>query len=129
MVIRQKGGNGGEQSGRCVDERLADAGRHGDDGRCSHRTDVGKRIHDSPHGSEQADEWRRRCRRGEESKIADLYKLDKQQIAWRRAKIAQLGNADFVSRAPAEKVEELRARVSDIAERSSSLDQMLEALS
>jgi len=42
---------------------------------------------------------------------------------------AQLGNADFVERAPAEKVEELRARVADIGLRTLSLDQMLEALS
>jgi valyl-tRNA synthetase len=42
---------------------------------------------------------------------------------------AQLGNADFVERAPAEKVEELRARVADIGQRSAALDQMLEALS
>ena len=41
----------------------------------------------------------------------------------------QLGNADFVQRAPAEKVEELRARVTDIAQRNAALDQMLEALS
>jgi valyl-tRNA synthetase len=41
----------------------------------------------------------------------------------------QLGNADFVQRAPAEKVEELRARVADIAQRNAALDQMLEALS
>ena len=41
----------------------------------------------------------------------------------------QLGNADFVQRAPAEKVEELRARVADIAERNAALEQMLEALS
>ena len=33
----------------------------------------------------------------EESKLADLYKLDKQQIAWRRAKISQLGNAEYFS--------------------------------
>ena len=42
---------------------------------------------------------------------------------------AQLGNADFISRAPADKVEELRDRVTDIAQRTASLDQMLEALS
>jgi len=42
---------------------------------------------------------------------------------------AQLGNADFVQRAPAEKVEELRARVADIAQRTAALDQMVEALS
>jgi valyl-tRNA synthetase len=41
----------------------------------------------------------------------------------------QLANADFVSRAPAEKVEELRARVTDIAQRTAALDQMMEALS
>ena len=42
---------------------------------------------------------------------------------------AQLGNQDFVERAPAEKVEGLRARLADIAQRTSALDQMLEALS
>jgi valyl-tRNA synthetase len=42
---------------------------------------------------------------------------------------AQLGNQDFVERAPAEKVEGLRARLTDIGQRTSALDQMLEALS
>lgn len=41
----------------------------------------------------------------------------------------QLANADFVARAPAEKVQELRSRVTDIGERTVALDQMLEALS
>ncbi len=41
---------------------------------------------------------------------------------------AQLGNSDFVARAPAEKVEELRARIDDIAQRTVALDQMIEAL-
>src|SRR5207253_8840189 len=41
---------------------------------------------------------------------------------------AQLGNPDFVERAPAEKVSELRSRLADIAQRISVLDQMLEAL-
>ncbi len=41
---------------------------------------------------------------------------------------AQLGNSDFVARAPAEKVEELRSRIADIAQRTEALDQMLEAL-
>ncbi|HMG72640.1 MAG TPA: valine--tRNA ligase [Pyrinomonadaceae bacterium] len=41
----------------------------------------------------------------------------------------QLGNQEFVERAPAEKVEELRARLADIAQRTAALDQMLEALS
>jgi valyl-tRNA synthetase len=42
---------------------------------------------------------------------------------------SQLGNSDFVNRAPAEKVAELRSRVADIAQRTSALDQMVEALS
>jgi len=42
---------------------------------------------------------------------------------------AQLGNSDFVSRAPAEKVAVLRSRVADIAQRTEALNQMLEALS
>ena len=41
---------------------------------------------------------------------------------------AQLGNSDFVARAPAEKVEELRARIDDIAQRTVALDQMIDAL-
>jgi hypothetical protein len=32
---------------------------------------------------------------GEERKLAELYGLDKEQIAWRRAKIAQLGSAEY----------------------------------
>jgi valyl-tRNA synthetase len=42
---------------------------------------------------------------------------------------AQLGNHEFVERAPAEKVDGLRARLEDIAQRTAALDQMLEALS
>ena len=43
--------------------------------------------------------------------------------------MAQLGNSDFVNRAPADKVAELQARVADIEQRTAALDQMLEALS
>jgi valyl-tRNA synthetase len=42
---------------------------------------------------------------------------------------AQLGNTDFVNRAPADKVTELRSRVADINQRTAALDQMVEALS
>jgi valyl-tRNA synthetase len=41
---------------------------------------------------------------------------------------AQLANENFVSRAPAEKVEEIRARVADIEQRTKTLNQTLEAL-
>jgi valyl-tRNA synthetase len=41
---------------------------------------------------------------------------------------AQLGNSDFVARAPAEKVVELRTRIADIAQRTAAMDQMMEAL-
>ena len=55
---------------------------------------------------------------------------EKEKLQKEAAKLdAQLGNADFISRAPADKVEELRDRVTDIAQRTASLDQMLEALS
>jgi valyl-tRNA synthetase len=55
---------------------------------------------------------------------------EKEKLEKEAAKLeTQLGNADFVQRAPAEKVEELRARVTDIAQRNAALDQMLEALS
>ncbi len=42
---------------------------------------------------------------------------------------AQLGNADFVARAPVEKVAELRARMTEIAQQRTALAQNLEALS
>ena len=55
---------------------------------------------------------------------------EKEKLQKEAAKLeAQLGNADFVQRAPAEKVDELRARVADIAQRNAALEQMLEALS
>ena len=55
---------------------------------------------------------------------------EKEKLQKEAAKLdAQLLNADFVERAPADKVEELRSRIADIAQRSSALDQMLEALS
>jgi valyl-tRNA synthetase len=41
---------------------------------------------------------------------------------------AQLANPQFAERAPAEKVLEVRARLEDIAQRSSALQQMMEAL-
>ena len=41
---------------------------------------------------------------------------------------AQLGNANFVDRAPEEKVNEVRARITDIAQRSAQLQQTVENL-
>ena len=41
---------------------------------------------------------------------------------------AQLGNPQFVERAPEEKVNELKGRLADIEQRTAALDQMLEAL-
>jgi valyl-tRNA synthetase len=41
---------------------------------------------------------------------------------------AQLANPQFAERAPAEKVEELRARIADIAQRTTQLDQTIENL-
>lgn len=41
---------------------------------------------------------------------------------------AQLANPQFVERAPAEKVEELRQRAEDIKQRTSAIEEMLEAL-
>ena len=55
---------------------------------------------------------------------------EKEKLQKEAAKLnAQLLNADFVERAPADKVDELRSRIADIGQRSSALDQMLEALS
>jgi valyl-tRNA synthetase len=52
-------------------------------------------------------------------------KLEKEAVKLK----AQLGNADFVERAPVEKVGELRARMTEIAQQQAALDQNLEALS
>jgi len=61
--------------------------------------------------------------RGRLSKEKEKLQKEAEKLA------AQLGNSDFVNRAPAEKVAELKARVADIDQRTAALDQMLEALS
>ncbi|HVS21846.1 MAG TPA: class I tRNA ligase family protein, partial [Pyrinomonadaceae bacterium] len=55
---------------------------------------------------------------------------EKEKLQKESGKIeAQLANPDFIEHAPAEKVEELRFRIADIAQRTKALDQNLEALS
>ncbi|MEK6335204.1 MAG: valine--tRNA ligase [Acidobacteriota bacterium] len=55
---------------------------------------------------------------------------EKEKLEKESGKLAtQLGNADFVARAPVEKVDELRARMTEIARQQTALDQNLEALS
>ena len=66
-----------------------------------------------------------------------LHRLHSTQLSREQEKLqkeaqkleAQLSNADFVQRAPGEKVAELRARLEDIAQRTTAINQMLEALS
>jgi len=41
---------------------------------------------------------------------------------------AQLGNPNFVERAPAERVQEVRSRITEIAQRTSQLQQLIENL-
>ena len=54
---------------------------------------------------------------------------EKEKLQTEAAKLeGQLANSDFVKRAPAEKVEELRARADEIKQHIAALDQMLEAL-
>ena len=60
---------------------------------------------------------RRRLQREQEKLQAEAAKLE-----------AQLGNPNFVSRAPAERVNEVRARIADIAQQSSQLQQTVENL-
>lgn len=60
---------------------------------------------------------RRRLQREQEKLHAEAAKLE-----------AQLGNPNFVSRAPAERVNEVRARIADIAQQSSQLQQTVENL-
>jgi valyl-tRNA synthetase len=60
---------------------------------------------------------RQRLRKEQEKLQAEAGKLE-----------AQLGNPNFVERAPAERVKELRGRISDIAQRTSQLQQTVENL-
>jgi valyl-tRNA synthetase len=60
---------------------------------------------------------RQRLRKEQDKLQAEVSKLE-----------AQLGNASFVERAPEEKVNELRARIADIAQRSAQLKQTIENL-
>jgi valyl-tRNA synthetase len=54
---------------------------------------------------------------------------EQQKLQAEAAKLeAQLGNPNFVERAPAERVDEVRARIADIAQRSSQLRQTVENL-
>jgi valyl-tRNA synthetase len=54
---------------------------------------------------------------------------EQQKLQVEAAKLeAQLGNPNFVERAPAERVNEVRARIADIAQRSSQLRQTVENL-
>jgi valyl-tRNA synthetase len=60
---------------------------------------------------------RQRLNREQEKLAAEAAKLE-----------AQLSNPNFVERAPAERVNEVRARIADIAQRSSQLRQTVENL-
>lgn len=54
---------------------------------------------------------------------------EKEKLAAEASKLeAQLANPQFAERAPAEKVAEVRARIADIAQRTSQLDQTIENL-
>jgi valyl-tRNA synthetase len=54
---------------------------------------------------------------------------EKEKLAIEASKlVAQLANPQFAERAPAEKVEEVRARIADIAQRTAQLDQTIENL-
>jgi valyl-tRNA synthetase len=54
---------------------------------------------------------------------------EKEKLAIEASKlVAQLANPQFAERAPAEKVDEVRARIGDIAQRTAQLDQTIENL-
>ena len=54
---------------------------------------------------------------------------EKEKLAIEASKlVAQLANPQFAERAPAEKVDEVRARIADIAQRTAQLDQTIENL-
>jgi valyl-tRNA synthetase len=64
------------------------------------------------------------------AKERERLKSEREKLEKEAAKLeAQLSNPNFVERAPAEKVEELRQRLADIAQRTSMLAQTLEAFS
>ena len=54
---------------------------------------------------------------------------EKEKLATESSKlVAQLANPQFADRAPAEKVDEVRARIADIAQRTTQLEQTIENL-
>jgi valyl-tRNA synthetase len=54
---------------------------------------------------------------------------EKEKLAAEALKLqAQLANPQFAERAPAEKVDEVRARIADIAQRTTQLSQTIENL-
>ena len=54
---------------------------------------------------------------------------EKEKLAAEAARLeAQLANPQFAERAPAEKVNELRARIADIAQRTGQFEQTIENL-
>ena len=63
------------------------------------------------------DQERQRLRREQEKLLAEATKLE-----------TQLSNPNFVERAPAERVNEVKERIADIAQRSSQLQQTVESL-
>ena len=63
----------------------------------------------------------------EQERLRLRKELDKLQAEANKL-VAQLGNPNFVERAPEEKVNELRARITDIAQRSTQLKQTIENL-
>src|SRR5450759_502444 len=69
VVVRHQRGDRGGEAGGGVDERLGYSRRHRDDRRRAGHADRVERLHDSPHGAEDADERARRGRGGEEGQV------------------------------------------------------------
>src|SRR5260370_37592188 len=68
-VVRDDGGNRGEQADRRRDQRLGDAGRDAGEGRLADVREPAKRVHDPPYSAEQPDVGRHRADGGEAREI------------------------------------------------------------
>ena len=78
----------GEQADRGGDQRLGDAGRDLRERRLLHVRQAAERVHDAPHGAEQADVRAHRAGRGEEREVA-LERSPSRAGRWRASRGAR----------------------------------------
>ncbi len=94
VVVRHDGGNRGGQPHGSRDERFGNAGRHHGEVRGAGRSDALERVHDAPDRAEEADEWSRARRRGQDADVL----FEARDLGVRRAKQRSLYVVDAFDR-------------------------------